>query len=509
LPAATIPGIIDTDAIDACGLSTDRDDPFMNRPDDDDLTPYELDPTHVPSPRPSQGSTFRPSPGHGDDADRPSPPRAETTPKRPSAGQSTFRPAQDDRPRKPQRPAEPSRNRAEAEEFDGETSFRPLKSKRKRDDIDDDDAFAAGGGPSLIERIFFGRVGTKQLALFYRQFGQYLSAGMDVPQSLRGLQKHFAGRALGPVIARMTDAVKSGRSLTESFEREPQAFDRLAVNMIRAAEARGAVPEILAELAEVQEFRARTIRNIASASIYPILVLGMATICLLVIAVFVGPLFNGILQDMIPANKRDGLILPTRMLFAFNSLMMALGPLMPIFLLIGTVVGIWAAYKTKAGRTLLDEIYWYVPVFGKIQKYVDISRMGRMLGALLEAGVSTPDALGLTAGVVRLKPFERVLEEAERATREGDEISPVFAASGRFPFEVIGLIETGETTGNLPKSLTRMATDFEERATVMIKSLSTLIQPMITIALGLIVGFIAIAFVGLIAGLFSSLSSGF
>ena len=98
--------------------------------------------------------------------------------------------------------------------------------------------------------------------------------------------------------------------------------------------------------------------------------------------------------------------------------------------------------------------------------------------------------------------------EAEAATREGDEISPVFASSGRFPYEVIGLIETGETTGNLPRALTRMATDYEERATVMIKSLSTLIQPIITVGLGLIVGFIAIAFVGLIAGVFTSLSQG-
>jgi type IV pilus assembly protein PilC len=384
-----------------------------------------------------------------------------------------------------------------------------VKSKRRPDADDDDEKFAASGGPTLIERVLFGKVGTKQLALFYRQFSQYLMAGMDVPQSLKGLQKHFKGRALGPVIARMIDAVKSGRSMAEAFEREPQAFDRLAVNMIRASESRGAVPEILVELAEIQEFRARTVRNMASASIYPIMVMSAAALCLLVIAVFVGPLFNSVLGDMIPEKNRGNLILPTQLLFKFNQVMMVMGPLVPIFLLIGSVVGIWLAYKTKTGQTILDEIYWYVPIFGKIQKFVDLSRMGRMLGALLEAGVATPDALALTAGVVRLKPFERALLEAEVATRDGDEIGPVFAASGRFPYEVIGLIETGETTGNLPRALSRMATDYEERATVMIKSLSTLIQPIITVGLGLIVGFIAIAFVGLIAGVFTSLSQGF
>jgi type IV pilus assembly protein PilC len=384
-----------------------------------------------------------------------------------------------------------------------------VKSKRRPDGDEDDEKFAASGGPTLIERVLFGKVGTKQLALFYRQFSQYLMAGMDVPQSLKGLQKHFKGRALGPVIARMIDAVKSGRSMAEAFEREPQAFDRLAVNMIRASESRGAVPEILVELAEIQEFRARTVRNMASASIYPIMVMSAAALCLLVIAVFVGPLFNSVLGDMIPEKNRGNLILPTQLLFKFNQVMMVMGPLVPIFLLIGSVVGIWLAYKTKTGQTILDEIYWYVPIFGKIQKFVDLSRMGRMLGALLEAGVATPDALALTAGVVRLKPFERALLEAEVATRDGDEIGPVFAASGRFPYEVIGLIETGETTGNLPRALSRMATDYEERATVMIKSLSTLIQPIITVGLGLIVGFIAIAFVGLIAGVFTSLSQGF
>lgn len=476
----------------------------MSHPDDEDLTPYELDMPKRDVAKPGSGSTFRPAPGRAGEPGEAMPPRAPVERDESRASRSTFRPA--DSEAAPARP-KPKRRPVEADEPGG-TSFEPAKSRRSRGDLDDDGKFASAGGPSLLERILYGKVGTKQSALFYRQFGQYLSAGMDVGQSLRGLQKHFAGRALGPVIARMTDAVKSGRSLTEAIEREPQAFDRLAVNMIRAAEARGAVPEILSELAEVAEFRARTVRNVASASIYPIIVLTMATLCLLIVTMFVGPLFNGILQDMIPESKRGDLWLPTKILFRFNSLMMTLGPLVPVFLLIGTAIGIWAAYKTESGRAILDEIYWYVPVFGKIQKNIDLSRMARMLGALLEAGVSTPDALGLTAGVVRLKPYERALEAAEAATRDGDEIGPILAKSGRFPFEVVGLIETGEATGNLPRSLARMADDFEEQATVMIKNLSTLLQPIITIVLGLIVGFIAVAFVGLIAALYTGLASG-
>lgn len=483
---------------------------------EDDLTPYDLD---APLPgEPDGGSTFRPNPMGNPPQARPRSSGADRSFAASSRGDaepgSTFRPAAGSAPRRSDdQPARPAAKKArptyEDDNDAGETSFRPVKSKRRSGEgLDDDEAFTAGGGPTLLERILFGKVGTKQLALFYRQFSQYLMAGMDVPQSLKGLQKHFKGRALGPVIARMIDAVKSGRSMAEAFEREPQAFDRLAVNMIRASESRGAVPEILVELAEIQEFRARTLRNVASASIYPIIILTAATLCLLVIAVFVGPLFNSVLVDMIPAGDRENMILPTRLLFKFNQTLMWLGPLVPIFMLIGAVVGILLAYKTKAGQTILDEIYWYVPIFGKIQKYVDLSRMGRMLGALLEAGVATPEALALTAGVVRLKPFERVLRRAEEATREGDEMGPVFAESGRFPYEVIGLIETGEATGNLPRSLERMAADFEERATVMIKSLSTLIQPIITIVLGAIVAFIAIAFVGLIAAVFTSLARG-
>lgn len=470
--------------------------------DDDELTPYELD---IPQPQEDSEvqSTFRPAPkstyGHDDSSPK------RPTQKSPSAGHftesSTFRPTGSGQKKSNSKPANTGDDR-------DEISFSPTKNRRRPVRDDDDDTFEADGGPSLIERVLYGRVGTKQLALFYRQLSQYLLAGMDVPQSLKGLQKQFRGRALGPVIARMIDGVKTGRSLTEVFQREPQAFDRLAVNMIRAAESRGAVPEILVELAEIQEFRARTVRNIASASIYPILVLGVATLCLLIIAVFVGPLFNSVLGDMIPPDKRGSLILPTRMLFAFNEVMMVLGPLMPIFLLIGTIGGIWLAYKTKTGQTILDEIYWYVPVFGKIQKYVDLSRMGRMLGALLESGVSTHESLALTAGVVRLKPFERALLRAEQATREGDEMGPVFAESGRFPYEVIGLVETGETTGKLPYTLQKIGTDYEERATMMIKNLSTLIQPFITLILGAIVAFIAIAFVGLIAGLYSNLAQG-
>lgn len=503
---------------------------YNDNNEDDELTPYELD---MPAPAEDQGpSTFKPNPAAGGQS-RPGSssgsgagsgsgsftPRPKPSSKPASSGNSSsFQPSGSggNRPRPESRGAgseskrpRPDFRSARDDADDDAFSFSPKKSRNDKYRDDDDDRFEADGGPTLIERILYGKVGTKQLSLFYRQLSQYLLAGMDVPQSLKGLQKQFRAKALGPVIARMIDGVKTGRSLTEVFEREPQAFDRLAVNMIHAAESRGAVPEILVELAEIQEFRARTVRNIASASIYPILVLSAATICLLIIAVFVGPLFNSVLGDMIPPDKRGNLILPTRLLFKFNEVLMILGPLMPIFLLIGVIVGVWLGYKTKTGQTVLDEIYWYVPVFGKIQKYVDLSRMGRMLGALLESGVSTPEALALTAGVVRLKPFERALLRAEQATREGDEMGPVFAESGRFPYEVVGLIETGETTGKLPYTLQKIGTDFEERATMMIKNLSTLIQPMITIGLGLIVGFIAIAFVGLIAGLYSGLAQGF
>lgn len=478
--------------------------------DDDDLTPYELDMPAVPDDD-TGSSTFKPAvggkkprpvDGPDDGTFRPAPKR--TARQADSDDASTFRPAPSAKPKR-----EPSFSRQTDDDSNSELP-RQLKSKKKpRDDFDmSDEEYLETGGPTLVERILYGKVGTKQLALFYRQMSQYLLAGLDLPMALKGAQKQFRHKALGPVIARMIDGVMTGRSMAEVFQREPQAFDRLAVNMIRAADSRGAVPEILVELAEIQEFRARTVKNIASASIYPIMVLSIATLCLLIIAVFVGPLFNGVIGDLIPPNKRDSLILPTRMLFALNQALMVLGPLMPIFVIFGTVLGIWLGYKTEAGRTILDELYWYVPIFGKIQKFIDLSRMGRMLGALLEAGVATPKALALTAGVVRLKPFERALLKAEAATKDGDEIAPVFAASGRFPYEVIGLIETGETTGKLPYSLQRIGTDYEERATMMIKNLSTLIQPIVTIILGLVVGFIAIAFVGLIAGLYSGLATG-
>ncbi|MFM7128977.1 MAG: type II secretion system F family protein, partial [bacterium] len=478
--------------------------------DDDDLTPYELDMPAAPEEE-TGGSTFKPAVGGkkprpadapADGTFRPAPKK--TAMPADSDAASTFRPAPSAKPKR-----EPSFSRSSNDEMPSE-SPRPLKSKKKsRDDYDQtEEEFIDSGGPTLVERILYGRVGTKQLAIFYRQMSQYLLAGLDLPMALKGAQKQFRHKALGPVIARMQDGVMTGRSMAEVFEREPQAFDRLAVNMIRAADSRGAVPEILKELADIQEFRARTVKNIASASIYPMIVLTIATLCLLIITVFVGPLFNGVIGDLIPPNKRDSLIMPTRLLFAMNEALMVLGPLMPIFVIFGTVLGIWLAYKTEAGRTILDELYWYVPIFGKIQKFIDLSRMGRMLGALLESGVATPQALALTAGVVRLKPFERVLLKAEAATKEGDEIAPVFAESGRFPYEVIGLIETGETTGKLPYSLQKIGTDYEERATMIIKNLSTLIQPLVTVFLGLIVGFIAIAFVGLIAGLYSGLATG-
>src|SRR4051794_34291800 len=179
------------------------------------------------------------------------------------------------------------------------------------------------GGPSWWERIFFGRVGSGQLALYCRQFASYSDAGVDLLKALSSLERQFAKTALGPVTGRILAAVRRGDTLAESMGREPKAFDSLFLSMIKVAEARGGVPETLRMLSRHYEARQSLIRQARSAMIYPIAVLLVAGGVVALITVWLLPMFISLLNDI--AGHGATLPLPSRVLMAFSNFIQTLG----------------------------------------------------------------------------------------------------------------------------------------------------------------------------------------
>lgn len=400
-------------------------------------------------------STFRPNPARLGGLP---PTEEETAPER-----STFRPGE-----KSNRPGQP----------------RPKKDREPK---------TATGGPTLVERIVFGRVSTGHLAMFCRQLGAYLDAGVPIVRAIDSLQSQFARTALGPVLERVAVSVRRGDSLSDAMGREPGAFDTQFLAMMAVAEARGGVPEVMKRMASGYEARQRLFRQARSAMIYPIAVISIAFGVGMLLTVFVLPGLLGILEDMVRGRNIE-LPLPTRVLMAINRFMISAGWWAVPLLVFGGIFGLIWLYKRPRGKAFLDEILMRMPVLGKLFRMIDTARFSRNLSVLLEAGVDIGGSLDLTAKTLMLVPLRRAVTHCGDAVMEGSELSDALEGTHRFGRDVVAIVQSGEETGKLPESLDRMADDYEERVELMVKNLGSLIQPLIFLILGGIVLFIALAF---------------
>ena len=361
---------------------------------------------------------------------------------------------------------------------------------------------------SLLERVVYGRVSSVLLARFCRQLAGYLEAGVDLRKSLDSLETQFRGGAMGPVVGRIGRSIQRGDGLADAVAREPKAFDSLVRSMIRVAEARGAVPETLKEIAVQLENRVRLLRRARSAMIYPTAVILIAMLVGWLLTVFVLPPLVGILEDM-TRGKNVTLPLPTRILMGMSHFMADHGwwavPL-GAFLV---VLGLTRIYKLPWGRALMDSLAIRLPVLGPLLRKIETVRFARTLSSLLGAGVDFDSAIRLTVDVLRMTPFRRAVDRLRAAVTQGDELSSGVEAMGLFSVDVPQVIESGEATGKLPEALDHLADDYQEQVERTVDNLGHLLQPVLTILIGGFVFFIAIAFVMAYITLIGDLASGF
>jgi type II secretory pathway component PulF len=361
-------------------------------------------------------------------------------------------------------------------------------------------------GPKWYERVLFGRVSSGQLAQFCRQFSSYLNAGVDFNRALASLEQQFERTALGPVIGRMRDSIKTGSTLEEAMSRDRQVFGTMFLSMIRVAEARGGVPETLKLLGRHYEARQRLIRQARSAMIYPIIVLTLASGVVALITIFLLPMFASLLSDI--ARKNAQLPWASRALLAFSGFVSAGGWWLFPIVLVGGPILLLQFYKTPVGKGIIDRIILRIPVFGSLARKIDTSRFARTLGTLLDAGVDVGASIDLTANVLSMTPMRNALLSAKPQVMQGKDLSSALRPTRQFNHDVIAVLESGEENGKIPESLNHLADEYEEQVSHMVKNMGELIQPLLILMLGGLVFFIILAVLMPYIQLISSLAGG-
>ncbi|MBN1490446.1 MAG: type II secretion system F family protein, partial [Phycisphaerae bacterium] len=341
---------------------------------------------------------------------------------------------------------------------------------------------------------------------FTRQLSTLQDAGLPVLRSLRILEQQQKPGQLRLIIRGVADEVEGGATLSEAMAKQPKAFDRLYCNMVAAGESGGVLDIILQRLADFMEKAQRLKRKVIGAMIYPCVVIAFAVGIVSAIMIIVVPKFEEIFKDF-------GTKLPavTVMLITLSDWFIRGSPpgWVVIFLSpIAIVLLLKLMKKSHAGRYAVDLIKLKIPILGMILAKTAIARFTRTLGTLIAAGVPILEALTIAKDTVGNEVYARALGSVHDSIREGESFAnPLRAARVCDPI-VVNMIDVGEETGDLDKMLMKIADNYDEEVDTLVGGLVSLLEPIMVVVLGGIVGFIVIALFLPLVTLINSVSGG-
>ena len=356
----------------------------------------------------------------------------------------------------------------------------------------------SGGG---LQAMFnnMQKVKLKEMAMFSRQFATMIDAGLSVVKCLDILQKQSRNPRLKDVIGQIKHDVAGGTSLTEAVQRHPRIFSPLYINMIRSAEAGGILDQVLDRLSGFLEKEQEVRGKVKSAMTYPVVVFVFAMLMVLALLMFVLPKFKGIFEAM---NLK--LPLTTKLMLNFSVYVQSYW-YVGLVLIIGGIIGVKAAMRTDKGRYAVDALKLKIPIFGDLILKTAVSRFARTFGTLITSGVPVLRALEIVSETAGNRVVSDVVARARVSIKEGDKISTPLFASKVFPVMVTQMIAVGEETGRLDQMLSKVANFYDEEVDSTLKGLTSLIEPLMIVGLGLIVGFIAVSVISPIYSIVGSL----
>ncbi len=341
-----------------------------------------------------------------------------------------------------------------------------------------------------------GRVKSKVLTTFTRQLATLIDAGLPLLRGLRVLEKQERNATLKSIIGDLALAIEGGSTFSEALAQHPKVFNRLFVNMVKAGELGGVLEVVLTRLAEFMEKAQKIKGKVKAAMFYPVAVMIVAVVIVYILMVFVIPKFEEVFAGLL-----DGQKMPAFTLFVLAISRAIKNHVIATAAAVAGVFILFALFKrTKFGRHLLDKFKLKMPVLGPVISKVAISRFTRTLGTLVSSGVPILQALTIvkeTAGNVIIGNAVGAVHES---VKEGETITAPLESSAVFPPMVISMVDVGEQTGALPEMLLKIADNYDEEVDNAVTAMTSLLEPIMIVVLGLVVGSIVIAmFLPLIA----------
>lgn len=346
-----------------------------------------------------------------------------------------------------------------------------------------------GQGLEMEIRIpgFGPKVKSKDVVIFTRQFATMIDSGLPIVQALDILGKQTENKAFRKVLVGVKETVETGGTLADGLNKYPKVFDDLYVNMITAGENGGILDIILERLAVHMEKSMKLKREVKTAMIYPAVVVSAAIVVTAVLLIFVIPTFADLFNDF-----GSALPLPTQIVINISNFCVKWW-----YLIFGTfgglIIFLFRFSKTARGQEVLHPIALRLPVFGDIIRKVAVARFTRTLGTMVTSGVPILEALIVCSRTAGNKVVERDVQRARVSISEGKSISDPLAESPVFPPMVVQMIAVGESTGALDAMLQKIADFYEDEVDNAVSAMKQLIEPIMILVLGIIIGGLVVA----------------
>tara|TARA_B100001013_G_scaffold161448_1_gene96498 strand:+ start:406 stop:1653 length:1248 start_codon:yes stop_codon:yes gene_type:complete len=335
--------------------------------------------------------------------------------------------------------------------------------------------------------LFKGGVKTAEIVTFTTQLSTLQDAGLPIVRSLNILEEQQKPGRLKDELEAISEEVEQGSTFSEALSKYPKSFNKLYISMVKAGEAGGVLDVILRRLAGFMEKSQKLRKKVKGALIYPAAVITVAAAILVVIMLFVVPAFEKMFADI-----GQSLPAPTQLLLSTSQAIQTywfLLPGIPILL----VFSMKMVARTERGGRALDAFKLKMPVFGNIIKKSSVARFCRTLGTLIASGVPILEALRIVRDAVGNVIISNAIEDVHSSIREGDTIADPLRASGIFDELLVNMIDVGEETGELDKMLMKIADNYEMDVDVAVEGMSSLLEPVLIVGMGLVVGFIVVS----------------
>lgn len=327
----------------------------------------------------------------------------------------------------------------------------------------------------------------KDLVVFTRQFATMIDAGLPLIRGLDIVARQTDNTALQDILRQVRHDVANGTPLAEAMAKHPKIFTDLYTSMVSAGEAGGILDTILTRLAGSLEKALRLKSSLTGALIYPLSIIAVAVAISAVLLIFVVPVFAHMF-----ASFGQALPLPTQLAIQLSDFLQTYISQL-LIVLVGLILGLRGLYRTQAGRSVLDRGVLRFPLFGPLIRKAAVARFTRTLATLLSSGVPLPEALLVTGSTTGNTVIERAVLAAHHAIRQGKTLSEPLAASQVFPPLVSHMIEVGEQTGALDRMLEKIADFYEQEVDATVANLSALLEPVVIVFLGLVIGGLVVA----------------